>query len=183
MVVLLPLQLSEAKQSLKFIVENETFVKNLEHTNIDEFNEGETFIVDILKSYFRYIPMRRVTIETGALLGVPFGDDDTINPKEPIISLHLDFEPGMRITAGTLNRQHPLLDAFFNDDLAYTEPIEQGFQFTGDNKHLKQDLWISWEVKETSKRPEKFSVGNFTRLNYRGLMLDGQVYWVHHGGK
>ena len=176
-------QSAQAKQSLEFIVNNETYAKNLEHTNIDEFNEGETFIGSIFKSYFRYIPMKRVSIETGILFGVPFGDDETINPKEPIISFHLDFKPGTRFTAGTLNRNHPLLDAIFNDDLTYTEPIEQGFQFIQKNKRLKQDTWISWEVKETSTQPEKFSFGNFTKLNFRGLMLDGQVYWVHHGGQ
>lgn len=178
-----PVQPAQAKQSLKFIVENETFLKNLEHTNIDEFNEGETFVGNILKSYFRYTPMKQVTIEAGILFGVPFGADDKINPKEPVISLHLDFGSGLRITAGTLDRQHQLLDAIFNDDLVYTEPIEQGFQLKGDSKLFKQDLWISWEVKETPTRREKFSVGNFSQFYNQGFMIEGQLYWVHYGGQ
>jgi hypothetical protein len=36
-------QSAQGEESLKFIVNNETYAKNLEHTNIDEFNEGETF--------------------------------------------------------------------------------------------------------------------------------------------
>ncbi len=181
-----PLNQTSANQSLEFIVENETFFKNLEHIEIDEFNDGRTFFGDILKTYFRYIPnipLKRVTIETGALLDIPFGADNRVDRTEPIVSLHLDFKPGLRFTAGTLNRQHPLLDALFDDDLAYTDPIEQGIQLLGKTRHLKQDLWISWEVKETPTRREKFSVGNVTELYYRGLMVSGQLYWVHHGGQ
>jgi len=159
------------------------FMKNLEHTSIDEFNEGETFIGDQMKTFFRYIPIKGLTIESGAFLGIPFGDSDRVNPKEPVISFHLDFGPGMRITAGTIDRRHPLLEAFFDDDQDYTDPIEQGFQLKGENDRLRQDLWISWEEKETDSMSELFPVGNLTRVSARGVMLEGQIYWVHHGGQ
>lgn len=174
---------ASANQYLEFVVENETYFKNLEHTSIDQFNEGQTFFGDILKSYFRYTPIERVTIEAGVLLGVPFGNDKKLDPKEPIISAHLDLNPWLRLTAGTLNRQHLLPDAFFNDDLAYTDPIEQGVQLLVKTKRLSQDTWVNWEIKETSTRREKLSVGNYSRFNYHGFMLEGLLYWVHYGGQ
>ncbi|HJP18329.1 MAG TPA: hypothetical protein QF468_06745 [Nitrospinota bacterium] len=156
-------------------------MKNLEHASIDEFNEGETFIGDQMKTFFRYIPIKELTIETGAFLGIPFGDSDRVNPKEPVISFHLDFGPGMRITARTIERRHPLLEAFFDDDQDYTDPIEQGFQLKGENDRLRRDLWKSWEEKETDNTPELFSVGNFIWVSARGVMLEGHIYWVLHG--
>ena len=50
-----PFHLVYASQSLEFIVE-ETFMKNIEHTSIDEFDEEETFIGDQMKACFRYNP-------------------------------------------------------------------------------------------------------------------------------
>jgi len=84
---------------------------------------------------------------------------------------------------GTIDRNHPLHDAFFNDFLRYTETIEQGFQVKADTKNLLQDTWLSWEDRETQSKREKFSVGNYTQLRAWGFMVDVQLYWVHLGGQ
>ncbi|MBI4382750.1 MAG: hypothetical protein HY579_01795 [Nitrospinae bacterium] len=174
---------SATAKSLDFIVENNTFGYNIEHTNIDTVNEGQTHIGDIIKPYFRYNIQENMFIDAGALLNIPFGEDGKVQTADPVISFLYDLKPGWRIVAGTINQKHPLLDAIFNDDRIYTDPVEQGFQFMGNSKNARQDLWISWEEKERADRREKFSIGDYTQLKGAGFMVDAQVYWVHFGGQ
>ncbi len=176
-------QTVSADSPLKLIVDNQTFFYNQEHTKIDVINEGFTITGNIAKIYLRYSFKKGLQVEVGALLDNPFGDDDRIDSADPIISIHYAFFPGWLITGGTIDRNHPLHDAFFNDNLRYLEPIEQGFQIKGNTKHILQDLWISWEERETPGRREKFSVGDVTRIKFNGFMLEGQLYWVHLGGQ
>ncbi len=125
-----------------------------------------------------------MSIELGALLNIPFGEDDRVDEVDPVISFLYEFHPGWRVIAGTIDRNHPLLDGMFNNDiLQFNDPIEQGFQFQVKRDFLVQDLWIDWEEIETSTRQEKFSIGNFTQFKIAGFMADVQVYWVHRGGQ
>ncbi|MGP0629037.1 hypothetical protein ACTRW9_05000 [Nitrospina sp. 32_T5] len=172
-----------ADSPLHFVVENQTFVYNQEHTNIDAINDGFTLIGNQTKTYFRYAIAPAVAVDVGAFLDFPFGEDDRVSGVDPIISLHWGFAPGWQFTAGTIDRNHPLHDAFFNDNLRYIEPIEQGFQIRGDTQHILQDTWLSWEERETQTKREKFAAGNYTQLKAGGFMVDAQVYWVHMGGQ
>ncbi|MFQ5481298.1 MAG: hypothetical protein ACE5ER_00965, partial [Nitrospinaceae bacterium] len=142
-----------------------------------------TVIGNLLRTELQDHFNRRLYVETGALLQHPFGDDDRIAEADPVISLNYRLTPDWLITAGTIDRDHPLHDAIFWELLRFTDPIEQGFQIKGDSKFLRQDLWLNWEQRETATRREKFSIGNFTELKWKGFHLDGQVYWVHLGGQ
>jgi len=178
-----PARAAHAQPPLHLVFENQTFNYNLEHTSIDELDNGFTLTGNLLKTYFRYDIKPGLRIEAGALLDIPFGADDRVDRVEPVVSLHYAFLPNWLATAGTLNRNHPLHDAFFDDVLRYTEPIEQGFQIRGAGQHFLQDSWISWETREEANRREKFSVGHYTQLKWNGFMLDLQGYWVHLGGQ
>ena len=175
--------LASAEKSLEFVIDNNTFLKNLEYNDITEIVKGETLAGNITKPYFTYHFKKGVKAELGLILNIPFGDENRVDEIDPMISLHYDVLPGWRITAGTLHRDHPLLDALFNDDLEFIDPAEQGFQIRAKTKHLRQDFWIDWERRETSNRREKFSLGNYTQYRWDGFMIDGQILWNHKGGQ
>ncbi len=174
---------ARGESPLALVIENQTYFYNVEHTNIDIIDDGFTLTGNISKIFFRYDLAEGLQVEVGGLLDLPFGEDDRLASGDPIIALHYGFAPGWQMTAGTIDRDHPLHDAFFDDTLRYTDPIEQGFQIKGDTRHIKQDLWIDWEERETANQREKFSLGNVTRLKAWGFMIEGQIYWVHLGGQ
>ncbi len=174
---------ARGESPLALVIENQTYFYNVEHTNIDIIDDGFTLTGNISKIFFRYDLAEGLQVEVGGLLDLPFGEDDRLASGDPIIALHYGFAPGWQMTAGTIDRDHPLHDAFFDDTLRYLDPIEQGFQIKGDTRHVKQDLWIDWEERETTDRREKFSLGNVTRLEAWGFMIEGQIYWVHRGGQ
>ena len=163
---------------MSLVIENQTYVYNRElGTEIDTSLrvEGFTLIGNLTKAFFRYEIKKGLRIEAGALWNFEFGEDNVPDEVDPVISLHYAFAPGWLFTAGTIDRNHPLHDAFFNDVLRYREPIEQGFQIKANSKHLRQDLWLSWEERETATQREKFSIGDFTQLKAGGFMLEGQI--------
>jgi hypothetical protein len=175
-----------AESPLSLVIENQTYVYNRElEKGIDSSLkvEGFTLIGNLTKSFFQYEIKEGLRIEAGVLWNFEFGEADVPDEVDPVISLHYAFAPGWLFTAGTIDRNHPLHDAFFNDVLRYREPIEQGFQFKTDTQHLRQDIWLNWEERETATKREKFSIGGYSQVKAGGFMLDGQVYWVHLGGQ
>jgi hypothetical protein len=186
---LLPMFLANpawAQSPLSLVIENQTYVYDREiEKEVDSSLrvEGFTLIGNLTKSFFRYEIKKGLRVEVGVLWNFEFGEDNVPDEVDPIISLHYAFAPGWLFTAGTIDRNHPLHDAFFNDVLRYLEPIEQGFQFKANSQHLRQDLWLSWEERETETEREKFSIGDVTQVKGGGFMLEGQVYWVHLGGQ
>ena len=187
--ILFPLWLAgaaRAESPLSLVIENQTYFYNQElakEVDIHLQAEGFTLIGNLSKPYFRYKLSKEVHIQAGILWNFEFGENDQPDEVDPVIALHYDFAEGWRFTAGTIDRNHPLHDALFNDVLRYREPIEQGFQFKGNTQHLRQDLWLNWEELETTTKREKFSIGDYTQLKAGGFMVDGQVYWVHLGGQ
>ncbi len=183
---LFPASPAGAESPLSLVIENQTYVYNQEiEKEVDSSLrvEGFTLIGNLTKSFFRYEIKKGLRIEAGVLWNFEFGEDNVPDEVDPVISLHYAFAPGWLFTAGTIDRNHPLHDAFFNDVLRYREPIEQGFQFKTNTKHLRQDIWLSWEERETATQREKFSYGGYSQVKAGGFMLDGQVYWVHLGGQ
>ncbi|MDP6809088.1 MAG: hypothetical protein QGH96_15505 [Desulfobacterales bacterium] len=173
-----------SRKPLRFTIDNTTFFKNLEYNDITEVAKGETITGNVVKPYFTYHFKKGLKAEVGAILQFNFGDDRNLLERgDPLISLHYDMIPGWRLTAGTLNRNHQLLDALFNDNQTFTDPVEQGFQIRAKTKHLTEDLWIDWERRETATKREKFSIGNVTQFRKDGFMLDGQILWNHFGGQ
>ncbi len=184
--LLFPASTTWAESPLSLVIENQTYVYNRElEKEVDTSlrAEGFTLIGNLTKSFFQYEIKKGLRIEAGALWNFEFGEDNVPDEVDPVISLHYAFAPDWLFTAGTIDRNHPLHDAFFNDVLRYREPIEQGFQIKANSQHLRQDLWLSWEERETSTQREKFSIGDYTQLKAGGFMLEGQVYWVHLGGQ
>lgn len=171
----------EAK-SLDFVFENQTFARNLEWTGLENL-KGQTFIGNIAKPYFTYKVQDNITIDAGAVLNMPFGEDNRVSEADPLLTLHYNFAPGWRINAGTISWRHPLLNSIYSEFQEYLRPMGQGFQVEANTKHFRQDTWIDWEQREQANRKEMFVVGNYTQVKYAGLMADGQVMWNHSGGQ
>jgi hypothetical protein len=177
---------AEAESPLALVIENQTYLYNQERAKEVDLSlqtEGFTLIGNLSKAFFQYKIKKDLLIEAGVLWNFEFGEDNVPDEVDPIIALHYAFAEDWLLTAGTIDRNHPLHDAFFNDNLRYIEPIEQGFQIKGNSQHIRQDLWLSWEERETATQREKFSIGNVTQLKAAGFMLEGQIYWVHLGGQ
>ena len=175
-----------AESPLSLVIENQTYVYNRElEKEVDTSLqvEGFTLIGNLTKTFFQYEIKKGLRIEAGVLWNFEFGEDNVPDEVDPVISLHYAFAPNWLFTAGTIDRNHPLHDAFFNDVLRYRDPIEQGFQIKTDSQHLRQDWWLSWEERETDTKREKFSIGGYSQVKAGGFMIDGQVYWVHLGGQ
>ena len=172
--------------SLDFILENETYSKNIETVDpggLTRNLDGHTPTGNVLMPYFHYQINRRSSIDVGAVLNMPFGQDDQIFKAEPIISFKYYLRPTWWYTFGTIDRKHPVLDAFVDDIRAYDDRVEQGFQLQANNNLITQDLWLDWRIDETPNRRENFTAGNYTQLKYKGFMIDAQIIWYHFGGQ
>lgn len=117
------------------------------------------------------------------MLNMPFGQDDKVLSADPVITFKYYLRPSWWYTFGTIDREHPVLDAFVDDIRAFDDPIEQGFQLQANNKVIRQDLWLDWRVNEQPGRRENFTLGNYTQLKYKGFMIDVQYLWFHFGGQ
>ncbi|MFO0732672.1 MAG: hypothetical protein U0361_17175 [Nitrospiraceae bacterium] len=62
---------------------------------------------------------------------------------QPILAAEYTFLPGATMVAGTIHRNHPFVDALFNDAMLFSRPVEQGFQMLVDREHYQQDLFIN----------------------------------------
>ena len=175
-----------AESPLSLVIENQTFVYEREIAKEVDSSlqvEGYTLIGNLTKSFFRYEIKKGLRVEAGVLWNAQFGEDNVPDEVDPVVSLHYAFAPGWLLTAGTIDRNHPLHDAFFNDVLRYQQPIEQGLQLKTNTQHLRQDIWFNWEKRETPTQREKYSIGGYSQVKAGGFMLDAQVYWVHLGGQ
>ncbi len=97
---------SEAGDSpLHFIVENETYVKNIERKDVPEVVppdvlEGHTPIGDIVKPYFHYQINKRASVDAGALISLPFGLEGKVLTVDPVLAFHYRLSPTWRYTFG-----------------------------------------------------------------------------------
>ena len=163
-----------------------TYVYNLGYSGLNNVNgrpvADATYAGEYLTPVLRYRPMGSLTLDAGFFAGLPVGSTQTFHTVQPILSAEWEMLPQVSFVAGTLYRNHPLLDAMFDDATLFARPIEQGFQLLIDLPGYQQDLFINWNQIETSSEPEQFDVGYAGRLSKGWLGLNGQVYWNHSGG-
>lgn len=163
-----------------------TYVYNLQFPGVSSVNGqpvlNSTFAGEYLSPVLRYSPSSRLNLDAGVFVGLPVGSTQSFHTVQPILSAELEMLPQVSLVAGTLYRNHPLLDAVFDDALLFSRPIEQGFQLLVNRPSYQQDLFLTWTQVETSMKPERFDVGYAGRLSRSVFGLNGQVYWSHSGG-
>ncbi len=163
-----------------------TYVYNVQFEKVSRVNgrpvTNPTFIGEYLAPVMQYRPTPRLSLSAGVFAGLPIGSEQHFHTVQPIVSGELELWERVTLVAGTLHRNHPLLDAVFDDTMLFTRPVEQGFQLLVNRPTYQQDFFINWNQVETSLKPERFDIGYAGRYR-RGLFgLNGQVYWTHEGG-
>ncbi len=137
---------------------------------------------EYLSPVLRYSPSPWLKLDAGVFAGLPVGSTQPFHTVQPILAAELEVLPQVSLVAGTLYRNHPFLDAIFNDAMLFTRPIEQGFQLLVNRPAYQQDFFINWSQLETSLKPERFDIGYAGRIGRDGLALNAQLYWDHAGG-
>lgn len=163
-----------------------TYVYNIAYSGLRQINglpvSDQTFAGQYLSPVLQYRVSPELMLSAGFFAGLPVGDTQHFHTMQPILSAEYDMIPGMRLVAGTLRRNHPLVDALFNDAILFARPIEQGFQLLVNREHYQQDLFLNWNQLETFQKPERFDVGYAGRASAGYFSFNGQVYWSHSGG-
>ncbi|WP_455377945.1 hypothetical protein [Petrachloros mirabilis] len=163
-----------------------TYVYNLGYSGLNNVNgravADTTYAGEYLTPVLRYMPVDRLTLDAGFFAGLPVGSTQTFHTVQPILSAEWEMAPQISLVGGTLHRNHPYLDAIFDDAMLFSRPVEQGFQLLVNRPIYQQDLFINWNQMETQMKPELFDVGYTGRLTQGVLALNGQIYWAHSGG-
>ena len=163
-----------------------TYVYNIDYAGLRQAGTAtlpnRTFLGEYLAPVLRYAPIAGLTLDAGVFAGLPIGDRQSFHTVQPILAAEYRLVPGARLVAGTIHRNHPFVDALFNDAILFSRPIEQGFQLLIDREHYQQDLFINWNQLETFQKPERFDVGYAGRLSAGYFAFNGQLYWTHSGG-
>ena len=141
-----------------------------------------TFAGQYLSPVLQYRVSPQLTLNAGFFTGLPVGATQRFHTVQPILSAEYEMIPDIQLIAGTLHRNHPFVDALFNDTMLFTRPIEQGFQLLMNRKHYQQDVFINWNQIETFQKAERFDVGYAGRVAAGHFAFNGQVYWSHSGG-
>ncbi len=163
-----------------------TYVYNVAYPGVRQIGgvpvSDQTFAGQYLSPVLQYRVSPQLTLNAGLFAGLPVGDTQRFHTVQPILSAEYEMIPDMRLVAGTLHRNHPFVDALFNDAMLFARPIEQGFQLLVDREHYHQDLFVNWSQVETFQKAERFDVGYAGRVSAGHFSLNGQVYWAHSGG-
>lgn len=163
-----------------------TYVYNIDYAGLKELDgqavTNRTFAGQYVAPVLRYTPFARLNLDAGVFAGLPIGDTQPFHTVQPILAAEYEFWPNVSIIAGTIKRNHPFIDAVFNDATLFSRPVEQGFQLLVNRPGYQQDLFIEWNQVETFQKPEQFDVGYTGRVAYGNLAFNAQVYWAHSGG-
>ncbi|MBS0170436.1 MAG: hypothetical protein JSR62_08775 [Nitrospira sp.] len=163
-----------------------TYVYSLSYAGVRQIGgvpvSNHTFAGQYLSPVLQYRVSPQLTLDAGLFAGFPVGDTQSFHTVQPILSAQYEMAPDVRLIAGTLHRNHPFVDALFNDATLFSRPVEQGFQLLVDRKHYQQDLFINWNQIETFQKAERFDVGYAGRASAGHFSLNGQIYWAHSGG-
>jgi len=163
-----------------------TYVYNIAYPGVRSINglpvSNQTFVGQYLSPVLQYRVSPQLTLDAGLFAGLPVGETQRFHTVQPILSAQYEMVPAVRLVAGTLHRNHPFVDALFNDAMLLMRPIEQGFQLLVDREHYQQDVFVNWSQVETFQKAERFDVGYAGRVSAGHFSFNGQVYWFHSGG-
>jgi len=163
-----------------------TYVYNIGYPGMRQIGgvpvSNQTFAGQYLSPVLQYRVSPQLTLDAGLFAGLPVGETQRFHTVQPILSAQYEMVPAVRLVAGTLHRNHPFVDALFNDAMLLTRPVEQGFQLLVDREHYQQDVFINWSQLETFQKAERFDVGYAGRATAGYFSFNGQVYWSHSGG-
>ncbi|MBA3754116.1 MAG: hypothetical protein H0X01_08280, partial [Nitrospira sp.] len=163
-----------------------TYVYHIAYSGLKQIGgrpvANSAFAGHYIAPVLRYSPSSKLNLDIGVFAGLPVGDTQRFHTVQPILSADYELWPAVSLIAGTIKRNHPFVDALFNDASLFSRPVEQGFQLLVNREHYQQDLFINWNQIETFQKPERFDVGYAGRVSAGFFSFNGQVYWTHSGG-
>jgi hypothetical protein len=122
-------------------------------------NPGYTLFGNQLKLA---INNQRQRTQLGLLVDYPFGGSFEDIKLFPILQFNYKTQKNQWIL-GSLESatKHRLLEPLYNYESRITRPVEYGFQYLTERKHLSADIWLDWRqmVKSSISQQEIISFG------------------------
>jgi len=173
---------------------------NKDNEYLQRINPGETLFGNMAWAFITRSVAKegdeQVLLTLGGLAKVDFGGYETKLRFNPLIQLILHAKQGI-LTVGSIpsHTQHLLPEPMINYDLTFKKPVEYGFQFYKNTKHLVLESWLDWRqaIDTQTFRQEVISFG--TRIEYQlfkdqaknfhalNAKASGYLLLLHKGGE
>lgn len=173
---------------------------NKDNEYLQRINPGETLFGNMAWAFITRSVAKegdeQVLLTLGGLAKVDFGGYETKLRFNPLIQLILHAKQGI-LTVGSIpsHTQHFLPEPMINYDLTFKKPVEYGFQFYKNTKHLFLESWLDWRqaIDTQTFRQEIISFG--TRIEYQlfkdqaknfhalNAKASGYLLLLHKGGE
>jgi len=173
---------------------------NKDNEYLQRINPGETLFGNMAWAFITRSVAKegdeQVLLTLGGLAKVDFGGYETKLRFNPLIQLILHAKQGI-LTVGSIpsHTQHLMPEPMINYDLAFKKPVEYGFQFYKNTKHLVLESWLDWRqaIDTQTFRQEIISFG--TRIEYQlfkdeaknfhalNAKASGYLLLLHKGGE
>ena len=173
---------------------------NKDNEYLQRINPGETLFGNMAWAFITRSVAKegdeQVLLTLGGLAKVDFGGYETKLRFNPMIQLILHAKQGI-LTVGSIpsHTQHFLPEPMINYDLTFKKPVEYGFQFYKNTKHLVLESWLDWRqaIDTQTFRQEIISFG--TRIEYQlfkdraknfhalNAKASGYLLLLHKGGE
>ena len=173
---------------------------NKDNEYLQRINPGETLFGNMAWAFITRSVAKegdeQVLLTLGGLAKVDFGGYETKLRFNPLIQLILHAKQGI-LTVGSIpsHTQHLLPEPMINYDLTFKKPVEYGFQFYKNTKHLVLESWLDWRqaIDTQTFRQEIISFG--TRIEYQlfkdqaknfhalNVKASGYLLLLHKGGE
>lgn len=173
---------------------------NKDNEYLQRINPGETLFGNMAWAFITRSVAKegdeQVLLTLGGIAKVDFGGYETKLRFNPLIQLILHAKQGI-LTVGSIpsHTQHLLPEPMINYDLTFKKPVEYGFQFYKNTKHLVLESWLDWRqaIDTQTFRQEIISFG--TRIEYQlfkdeaknfhalNAKASGYLLLLHKGGE
>lgn len=173
---------------------------NKDNEYLQRINPGETLFGNMAWAFITRSVAKegdeQVLLTLGGLAKVDFGGYETKLRFNPLIQLILHAKQGI-LTVGSIpsHTQHFMPEPMINYDLTFKKPVEYGFQFYKNTKHLVLESWLDWRqaIDTQTFRQEIISFG--TRIEYQlfkdeaknfhalNAKASGYLLLLHKGGE
>lgn len=149
------------------------------------YRVGETILGGQVQGWISGQATDHLALRLGAFADRRWGSEEFTDSLKPILAARYTTPHSLGVI-GTLEntRRHGLIDPLMVSTRELTTPIEYGLQWRERRERLDAEAWINWQRLNTPAQREAFEVGIVARARpVRGLSIDAQHLWSHHGGQ
>lgn len=149
------------------------------------YRTGETILGGQVRAWVEGSPSERLSLRVGVFADRRWGSAEFTDSLKPILAARYQTRHSLGVM-GTLEntRRHGLLDPIMVSTRELTTPIEYGLQWREQREWFDVEAWINWQRLNTVTQREAFEMGLVASARpVRGVSLDAQHLWSHHGGQ